>query len=229
VAAGEPEEDPQRIVAAGYDLLGTRFQEWQAAISDDPRGRVRAEFMARLPVGSRVLDLGCGAGIPSTLALSVAFDVVGVDVSERQLELARLNVPGATFIHGDFTEIEFVAESFGGVCAMYSISHVPRHLHAGLFAKVYDWLLPGGLFVASLGAVDSPDWTGTWLGVPMFFSSHDAATNRALLTETGFELVFDEVLGTKEPEGNARFLWVIAAKPDHYPPPELAGRIGASG
>lgn len=213
MAARESKGHQQRIVAAGYDLLGTRFQEWQAAISDDPRGRVQVEFMARLPKGVQVLDLGCGAGIPSTLALSAKFDVVGVDVSERQLELARRNVPGASFIHGDFSEIEFAACSFGGVSAFYSISHVPRHLHAGLFAKVYDWLLPGGSFVASLGALDSPDWTGPWLGIPMFFSSYDAATNRMLLRRAGFELTFDEVLETNEPDAKVPFLWVIARKP----------------
>ena len=213
MAGSESKGHQQRIVAAGYDLLGTRFQEWQAAISDDPRDRVQAEYMARLPKGAQVLDLGCGAGIPSTLALSASFDVVGVDVSERQLELARQNVPGATLIQGDFSEIEFAARSFGGVSAFYSISHVPRHLHAGLFDKVYDWLLPGGSFVASLGAVDSPDWTGPWLGIPMFFSSYDAPTNRVLLRKAGFELTFDEVFETKEPEGKAPFLWVIARKP----------------
>jgi hypothetical protein len=46
----------------------------------------------------------------------------------------------------------------------------------------------------------------------MFFSSHDAETNRRLLAAAGFELVADEVVTMREPEGKATFLWVLARK-----------------
>jgi hypothetical protein len=47
----------------------------------------------------------------------------------------------------------------------------------------------------------------------MFFSSHDAATNRQLLADAGFTLVLDEVVSMNEPEGEVSFLWVLAEKP----------------
>src|SRR5205809_4517983 len=96
--------------------------------------------------------------------------------------------------------------------AFYSISYVPRDEHARLFMKIARWLRPGGLFLASLGALGSEDWTGVWLGVEMFFSSHDAETNRRLLRESGFELLLDEVVTMREPEGEATFLWVLAQR-----------------
>ena len=43
----------------------------------------------------------------------------------------------------------------------------------------------------------------------MFFSSHDADTNRRLLAESGLRLVRAEVVTMREPEGDASFLWVI--------------------
>jgi SAM-dependent methyltransferase len=206
-------DERKKIVESGYDALASRFADWQSeGGTTDARDRVLAEFIRRTPRGARVLDLGCGSGIPSTRELSKSFDVTGVDASIAQVRLARRNVPSATFIHFDFSEAEFPEASFGGVCALYSISHVPRQQHAELFAKVRTWLLPGGLFVAVLGATDSPDWIGEWLAVPMFFSSYDAGTNRALLREAGFHLLFDEVLDTVEPEGPVSFLWVIAQK-----------------
>ena len=206
-------DERKKIVAAGYNAIASRFAAWAAqGGTTDARERVLAEFIRRTPPGARVLDLGCGAGIPSTRELSRRFDVTAVDASIGQVRLARRNVPSARFIHADFSEAEFPEASFAGVCALYSISHVPRQQHAALFAKVRTWLMPGGLFVAVLGATDSPDWIGEWLGVPMFFSSYDAATNRALLRGAGFHLVFDEVLETLEPEGPVPFLWVIAEK-----------------
>jgi ubiquinone/menaquinone biosynthesis C-methylase UbiE len=207
------QDEPTRTVAAGYDRIAERYLRWVARIEGDPRDRMLVEFAERLTGGARVLDLGCGPGVPSTKALAQRFDVVGVDISEAQLGSARENVPEATFIHGDLAEIELPEASFDGVTALYSISHIPREEHARLFARIARWLVPGGLFLATLGATDSPHWIGEWLGVPMFFSSHDADTNRALLSAAGFTLVLDEIVAMREPEGPVSFLWVIARTP----------------
>jgi hypothetical protein len=47
----------------------------------------------------------------------------------------------------------------------------------------------------------------------MFFCSHDADPNRALLRAAGFTLELDEIVEMREPEGSVTFLWVIARKP----------------
>ena len=206
------QDEPGRTIASGYDRISERYLAWIDRIEGDPRDRMLAAFAGRLPAGARVLDLGCGPGVPSTRALAERFEVVGVDISAAQIELARANVPEATFIHGDFTAMDLPDASLDGVTAFYSITHVPRQGHAELFARIARWLVPGGLFLASLGASDSPDWVGEWLGVPMFFSSHDAETNRALLRDAGFELLLDEIVEMREPEGPVSFLWVIARK-----------------
>lgn len=199
------------LVRAGYDALGPRCAEWAARIRDPTRDRLAAEFASRLPEGARLLDLGCGSGALARV-LAERFEVVGVDISPEQLALARQAVPQATFVEADFTTLELEAASFDGVCALYSITHVPREEHAGLFARIAAWLRPGGLFLASLSSRGSEDWTGEWLGVEMFFSGHDAETNRRLLREAGFELVHDEAATIEEPEGPAEFLWVLGRK-----------------
>ena len=82
--------------------------------------------------------------------------------------------------------------------AFYSIIHVPRDEQPHLFERVSRWLVPGGLFLATLGAGDDPDWFGEWLGQPMFFSSHDADGNRRLLRAANFDLLIDDVIETPE-------------------------------
>jgi cyclopropane fatty-acyl-phospholipid synthase-like methyltransferase len=198
------------IVADGYDLIADRYLEWAAQIENDPRHRMLDEYSARLKPGARVLDIGCGAGVPSTQALAARFEVTGLDISAAQIDRARRNVPRARFVVGDVASTEFPARSFDGVTALYSVSHVPREEHPALFKRVGQWLEPGGLFLVTLGADDSPDWTGEWLGRPMFFSSFGAEANRELLNAAGFELLVDEVLDTKEPDGAVSFLWVLA-------------------
>ena len=200
----------KEIVEAGYDAMGDAYLAWASLIEDDPRDRMLEAFSARLEAGARVLDLGCGAGIPSTRALATQFDVTGVDMSAAQIERARRNVPKAMFIQADIAEVEVPAGSFDGVTAFYSVSHLPREEHASLFERVARWLRPDGLFLATLGATDSAEWIGDWLGRPMFFSSFSADANRRLVEGAGFDLVIDEELKTIEPDGPIAFLWVLA-------------------
>ncbi|GHH51272.1 class I SAM-dependent methyltransferase [Lentzea cavernae] len=199
----------KRTVEDGYDAIAQRYLDWSARIADDPRSRYLAEFDERLPDGAKVLELGCGAGVPCTRKLAERHDVLGVDLSQKQVDLARANVPGARFEKADMTVLDFPAGEFDGVAAFYSILHVPRAEQPALLARIARWLKPGGLFLASLG-VGTPDVTETWLGVEMFFGSNTPAENREFLGRH-LEVVVDDLVTMHEPDP-ATFHWVLARK-----------------
>ncbi|GLY49459.1 class I SAM-dependent methyltransferase [Lentzea sp. NBRC 102530] len=199
----------KHIVEAGYDVIAERYVDWSAQITDDPRLRYLAEFDERLPDGAKVLELGCGAGVPCGRKLAERHDLLGVDLSRRQVELARANVPGARFEKADMTALDLPEGEFDGIAAFYSILHVPRAEQPALLAKIAGWLKPGGLFLASLGT-GTPDVTETWLGVDMFFGSNTPEQNRALIAEH-LELVVDDLVTMHEP-GPVAFHWVLARK-----------------
>jgi SAM-dependent methyltransferase len=204
--------DPKHVVAAGYDRMAERHLAWLGEIRGDPRLRFCHDLLARLPDRPALLDLGCGAGVPCTALLAERGAVVGVDLSARQLELARQRVPGARFVRADMATIDFAAASFDAVTAFYSVAHVPRGEHAELFGRVARWLRPGGYFLAALGCGGTDGEVADWLGAPMFFSSHDAPTNRRLLTGAGPVVLVDELVTMREPEGPATFQWVICRR-----------------
>ncbi|HET9288565.1 MAG TPA: class I SAM-dependent methyltransferase [Gaiella sp.] len=205
--------DPRTaLVAAGYDAMIDTWESWKARITDDPRDEWCDELVTRLPRGARVVELGCGGGTPETQLLAERFRLTGVDLSPEQLRRARQRVPGAAFLHADFTELELEPGSVDAVASFYAFNHVPRELLAGLFARVHGWLAPGGLFLTTLGASDTPGWTGDFLGAPSYFSGFEPDTNRGLLVDAGFELLRDEVVTIREPEGDARFHWVLAGR-----------------
>jgi SAM-dependent methyltransferase len=205
--------DPRtRIVAEGYDEMSDAFADWRDRIVGDPRERWRSELASRLPDGARILELGCGNGVPDTRQLAERFRVTGVDISAEQIARARANVPAASFVEADFTALDFEAGSFEAVAAVYSLNHVPRDLLAPLFASIHGWLVPGGLFLASFGTSDTESWVGEWLGTRMFFSSFPPETTRDLLREAGFELLLDELGPMEEPEGPVAFHWVLARR-----------------
>jgi SAM-dependent methyltransferase len=201
-----------QIVADGYDAMGATFAEWRDRIVGDPRRAWEDELVSRLPDGARVLELGCGSGVPDTQRLAARFRVTGVDISPGQVERARAAVPDAEFVCADFTALELPPGSFDAVVAFYSFNHVPRDLLAGLFERIHSWLAPGGLFMSALGTGDTEGWIGEWLGATTFFSSFPPATNTRLLGEAGFELVRDEIVTFEEPEGAATFQWILGRR-----------------
>jgi SAM-dependent methyltransferase len=199
--------DPKSLVANGYDFIAETYL--QRYVRSAVRDHWFGELIALLPEGSAVLDLGCGAGIPVADDLAGrGFRVVGVDNSARQIELARRNVPTAKFFKADMTTVGFTPASFDGVCAFYSITHIPRQEHAALLRRIATWLRPRGIFLASLGAKEVRNWTGNWLGVEMFFSHFGAEANEQLLRDAGF--VIEHARVVEQDNEDARFLWVVA-------------------
>jgi SAM-dependent methyltransferase len=204
------QKDPRRIVADGYDQISHSY------LSRFGDSGVRAAWLRRLidltSQGDRILDLGCGPGIPVASALTASGRrVVGVDGSARQVELARTNVPDAEFIASDMSELKMAPASCDAVCAFYSITHLPRDLHHSLFRDIFEWLRPGGVFLASLGATDTDNWTGEWMGSPMFFSHFDAEWYVDCLANLGFRLEAAQVVQQDDEAGS--FLWVVAHRP----------------
>ena len=180
---------------------------------DPVRDGLFRRFVAMLPPGTPVLDVGCGSGIPWTRALAERFAVTGIDIAARQIVAARRNVPGATFVEGDVATVGLEDRAFGGAIALYSIGHLPPAEHRLVFERLARWLRPGGLLLASLPSEASPGWTGAWLGTSMYFASLGADAYRSLLRELGWAVLADEEAVVEEPEGPARFLWVLARSP----------------
>ena len=205
--------DPRTaLVAAGYDAMVDTWEAWKARIADDPRDEWCDELLTRLPRGARVVELGCGGGTRETRRLAERFRLTGIDLSAEQLRRARKRVPGAEFVHADVTELELPAGTVDAFASFYVLNHVPRELLAGVFARVHRALVPGGLFLTALGASDLPGWTGVWLGERTYFSGFKPTTNRRLLADAGFELLRDELVTIREPEGDATFHWVLATR-----------------
>jgi len=161
-----------------------------------------------------VVDLGCGAGVPSTALLAKRHRVVGIDISAAQLGLARGRVPTALLVRADLSEVALAAGHADAVTAFYSMGHVPRRLHAGVLAEVFQALRPGGWLLTTMSVGGTEDTVqADFLGVPMFFSGFDAETNKTLILKAGFRIDTADAVSMREPEGEARFLWVLAQRP----------------
>jgi SAM-dependent methyltransferase len=163
-----------------------------------------------------VLDIGCGSGVPTAAALANAgHHVVGVDISPRQIELARRNVARGSFVVGDITELDAEPASFDAVVALFSLTHVPRDRYPMLFDRIVEWMRPGAWLLASMGTSDvagynEVDFLG--FGHPNWTNGYDTATTRGLLETAGFVLERSEIVSDESPFGPERWHWVLGRR-----------------
>ncbi|MHB8275643.1 MAG: class I SAM-dependent methyltransferase [Dermatophilaceae bacterium] len=122
----EGPQDQTARVRAGYN---SSSRAYRADTADETTQRQYAGWLGlvrdRAPVGGDVLDLGCGNGIPTAKWLSDnGFRVIGVDLSDTMVERARELVPGATFLRGDVTDVDFDQSTFDAVVSFYALTHL---------------------------------------------------------------------------------------------------------
>ena len=104
------------------------------------------------PDAKRVLDLGAGTGLLTVMVLNHApsATVTLADVSTEMLEQAkiRLKTPSerCVFAPIDYT-VELPAGPFDVIVSALSIHHLEAPAKQRLFARIFDCLAPGGIFI----------------------------------------------------------------------------------
>ena len=202
--------DFKDIVKNGYNKIADRYLATRTTDSEDVR--LLDDFMDLLSPDSKVLDAGCGAGIPISQMLAEHFDVTGVDFSEAQIELARKNIPNAKFIYEDLTRVYFPEGTFDGICSYYAIIHIPREEHKSILTNFNLMLKTGGVALVCLGAehlIDDLD--DNYLGTQMYWSHFDSKTYLEMLKEIGFSIIWSKYVKDEICEG-AGHLFVLVQK-----------------
>ncbi len=213
---GRSHDDTVAIVRAGYDRIADGYLDAVRVARDgDPRDEWTAFLLDHVAPAATILDVGCGPGVPTAQRLSaLGHHVIGIDVSSRQIELARAHVPGAAFECADVARYSRDPSSLDAIVAMYSLTHVPRAEYPSLFAGFVDWLRPGGWFLASLGRSDSNgfdevDFLG-FEGSRSFTNSCTVDATLPLLEHAGFGIVRHALVSDDTPFGPEQWLWVLA-------------------
>ncbi|MEU4694656.1 methyltransferase domain-containing protein [Actinoplanes sp. NPDC023714] len=183
-----------------FDQLAEKYQ---GEHSSNP---FQAELTSRvgglLPAGASVLDLGCGTGVPTAAILAESdHRVVGVDISEGMLRLARTQVPTAEFVHADFAELAEDFGTFDAVTAFFSLLMLSKARIESTLTKVAGWLKPGGYLAIGMVDFDADSAPVEFLGVPVTVSGYREADLEALLAAKGFEVVSIETVEFQPPGG----------------------------
>jgi SAM-dependent methyltransferase len=165
-------------------------------------------FLAQLPPGASILELGCGAGGDTAEMLARGFEVRATDGSPEMADVAskHLGRTVETLLFHDLDEVD----AYDAVWANACLLHVPRTELADVLARIWRALKAEGVFYASYkeGDVDGRDTLDRYYNYPsqdwLRATYADAGRWNSLSVETGEVIGFDNQW--------AKMLFVVARK-----------------
>jgi SAM-dependent methyltransferase len=105
-------------------------------------------FLAHLPMGGRVLDLGCGPGHAAEAMAAQGFLVEAWDACPEMVALAAGRA-GVTARLAEFDDLSG-SKIFDGIWASFSLLHAPKRDFPDHIGRIARALVPGGLLYLGL-------------------------------------------------------------------------------
>lgn len=148
-------------------------------------------FADMLPPGGRVLDVGCAEGRETEWFLQKGFSVVGCDLNDTFIRMARKRCPSATFITADMRALPAHIGTFDGLWACASFLHIPKQNALQTLQDFKAVLKPGGtIYIGVLKGTFEGMRENVKMGwAPRHFSDYEAHELNDLLHEAGFEAI----------------------------------------
>lgn len=175
-------EDPQTLSV--YDSQSAEY-EARVAAKDTPGLK---DFIAAMPAGGRVLDLGCGPGLAAKTMLEHGLEIDAVDGSSAMVTRAiARGVPARQALFHEITG----SNCYHGIFANFSLLHLPRSAFPNMLIRLQRLLTAEGILHIGmkLGDGENRDRLGR------FYSYYQPDELDQLLTLAGFTPI-TRILGT---------------------------------
>lgn len=162
----------------------------------------------RLKPQAKILDLGCGTGVPiGKYFKENNFHVTGVDSSSEMLKLARKHDSNGVFIQGDMRELS-LNEKFDAIIAWHSFFHLNQEEQRKMFIIFAHHLNDNGILIFTSGEEEGEVW-GENGGQMLYHSSLSQDEYKFLLKKHGFYLLEYKIM---DPECGDATIWLAEYK-----------------
>lgn len=201
------EKGERKNVYQVYNKIGDWFAENRYA--DSVESVYLDAIIEQLAPNASMLDVGCGNGKPILeYFINHNIQVVGIDGSEKMVELARANFPDIRLMQLDMRKLR-LDEKFEVVIAWHSFFHLPAEDQPAMFEIFRDHLKPDGILLFTSGTERGEAW-GINGGENLFHASLDTEEYHALLKDNQFVVVRHQV---NDPDCGGANVWMVQYKP----------------
>lgn len=193
-----------------YEACAEKFAKNTESLHPQDQAR---HFLESLP-GKRILDLGCGPGRDALIFARQGFQVTGVDLSPKMIEMAKSKV-AAQFHVMDIENLDFPPCHFDGIWASASLLHVPKGKILTVFKNLYSLLVDRGIFYFSVkkGSGEKLLSDPRYGDVQKFWSFFEKEEIEEFVQQAGFNLISSVVAERKSTyQGHLLWLNVICKK-----------------
>ena len=167
------------------------------------------QFVAALPNGATILDLGCGSGSPVAAFLAGrGFHVTGVDPSPTLISLCRERLPDHEWLLGDMRLLALPLK-FDGVLAWYSFFHLTPDDQRQMFNVFVRHVAPLAVLMFNTGPAHG-EGVGSYRGDPLYHASLNPDEYTGLLDSIGFEVV--QHVTEDWQTGGGRTVWLTRSR-----------------
>lgn len=173
-----------------YNLSAEDFAK---NVQDLDPGKRASKFVAMLPQRATILDAGCGSGRDAKIFSAYGLKVIGIDFSEKMLEIAKKMASEAEFYLMDLESISFSKESFEGIWASSSLLHIAKEKIPCVLNSFYSILKPNGILYVRVKKGDGEGLIKDqrYSGIEKFFAFFQEEEITSFINESGF--VIDSV------------------------------------
>jgi len=173
------------------------------------------DFSKYFTPGSLICDAGCGpCGHIAAYLVNKGVNIIGVDISDRSVEIAKSLHPEINFEVGDFSAMRFADNYFDGIISYYSIIDTPKKYIKEVLGEFNRVLKKGGYFLIAVKEGETEGFQNELLGIEteIYFSLFSEREIEVYLSESGFEIIMLEVREPYEDEIRVNRIFALCRK-----------------
>lgn len=187
-------EEINRLTQAAYNKAAQKYYDlfYDELEKKEFDRKFIDDYLDYLNPGSLICSAGCGpCGHIENYISQRGFKVVGIDISEKCIKIAKEHFPELRFETGDFTKMKYQDEYFDGIVSYYSIIDTPGCYLNEVLKEFKRVLKKDGYLLIVVKEGTTEGYEEDLLGIPtkIYYSLFTKEKIEAALTKAGFEKI----------------------------------------